>query len=186
MLFRCAGGVSSEIFRVDLPAGRYASSERCRSSRSPPTGAFRSSATAPKSSGCACGARSCPGGARILGEDRATGCFAMAYLSPDSHPVWKDQLRPASWNCDGRGDRRCAWPHPRGHGRSRQKWPLASRRTSSSTRCAWNRLPRSHGAQASDLAPRLASLVEITAPTKARARPRRLQPEEPAVRAAGP
>jgi aminoglycoside phosphotransferase (APT) family kinase protein len=28
----------------------------------------------------------------ILGEDRATGCFAMAYLAPDTHPVWKDLL----------------------------------------------------------------------------------------------
>ena len=25
----------------------------------------------------------------ILGEDRAAGCFAMAYLDPTSHPVWK-------------------------------------------------------------------------------------------------
>ena len=29
----------------------------------------------------------------ILGEDRAAGCFAMAYLPPDTHPVWKDLLR---------------------------------------------------------------------------------------------
>ena len=29
----------------------------------------------------------------ILGEDRAAGCFAMAYLPPETHPVWKDMLR---------------------------------------------------------------------------------------------
>lgn len=28
----------------------------------------------------------------ILGEDRATGCFAMAYLAGDDHPVWKALL----------------------------------------------------------------------------------------------
>jgi 5-methylthioribose kinase len=28
----------------------------------------------------------------ILGEDREGGCFAMAYLAPDRHPVWKSQL----------------------------------------------------------------------------------------------
>jgi aminoglycoside phosphotransferase (APT) family kinase protein len=29
----------------------------------------------------------------IVGEDLETGCFAMAYLSPDDHPVWKALLR---------------------------------------------------------------------------------------------
>lgn len=29
----------------------------------------------------------------ILGEDRAAGCFAMAYLDPEHHPVWKTLLR---------------------------------------------------------------------------------------------
>jgi len=35
---------------------------------------------------------------RLLAEDRAAGLFAMEYLSPASHPVWKDELR------DGRID----------------------------------------------------------------------------------
>ena len=29
----------------------------------------------------------------ILGEDRAAGCFAMAYLGADDHPIWKSLLR---------------------------------------------------------------------------------------------
>jgi aminoglycoside phosphotransferase (APT) family kinase protein len=29
----------------------------------------------------------------ILGEDRVAGAFAMAYLAPDDHPVWKALLR---------------------------------------------------------------------------------------------
>jgi aminoglycoside phosphotransferase (APT) family kinase protein len=28
----------------------------------------------------------------ILGEDRTTGCFAMAYLAGDDHPIWKSLL----------------------------------------------------------------------------------------------
>jgi len=28
----------------------------------------------------------------VLGEDRDAGCFAMAYLAPDGHPVWKALL----------------------------------------------------------------------------------------------
>ncbi len=30
---------------------------------------------------------------RILGEDAQAGAFAMEYLSPEAHPVWKNQLR---------------------------------------------------------------------------------------------
>ena len=30
---------------------------------------------------------------RILGEDAQSGAFAMEYLAPDSHPVWKSELR---------------------------------------------------------------------------------------------
>ena len=30
---------------------------------------------------------------RILGEDAQSGAFAMEYLTPDMHPIWKNQLR---------------------------------------------------------------------------------------------
>lgn len=30
---------------------------------------------------------------KILGEDQESGCFAMAYLDPESYPNWKEQLR---------------------------------------------------------------------------------------------
>ncbi len=30
---------------------------------------------------------------RVLGEDAASGMFAMEFLDPDRHPVWKQQLR---------------------------------------------------------------------------------------------
>src|SRR5512141_1899101 len=32
----------------------------------------------------------------ILGEDRPAGCFAMGYLDPDTNPVWKSLLRDGS------------------------------------------------------------------------------------------
>ena len=35
---------------------------------------------------------------RLIGEDRAAGLFAMSWLAPESHPVWKTELR------DGRID----------------------------------------------------------------------------------
>ncbi len=46
------GGVSSDIWRVDLPPGRSASSGRWPSCGSRPTGARRSSATATRPPGC--------------------------------------------------------------------------------------------------------------------------------------
>jgi aminoglycoside phosphotransferase (APT) family kinase protein len=30
---------------------------------------------------------------RLIGEDRAAGLFAMAWLAPEAHPVWKAELR---------------------------------------------------------------------------------------------
>jgi len=45
-------------------------------------------------------ARAVPGAApAVLAADDAQGIFAMQYLAPDDHPVWKEQLR------DGRADR---------------------------------------------------------------------------------
>ena len=37
----------------------------------------------------------------ILGEDRGAHCFAMSWLAPELHPVWKLQLRePALRRCN--------------------------------------------------------------------------------------
>ena len=89
-----AGGVSSEIFRVELPGGpicvkRALPKLKVVADWRVPVERNRSEvdwmrvaseilpAAVPK----------------ILGEDRASGCFAMEYLEASSHPVWKDQLR---------------------------------------------------------------------------------------------
>lgn len=37
---------------------------------------------------------------RILGEDRDTGMFAMQFLDPQAHPVWKSQLRDGEISTD--------------------------------------------------------------------------------------
>ncbi len=36
----------------------------------------------------------------ILGDDLETGVFAMAYLDPQAYPLWKSQLRDGTIDCD--------------------------------------------------------------------------------------
>jgi len=88
------GGVSSDIYRADLP-GRTLCVKRAlarlkvAADWQAPVERNRwevewmrvAGATAPSAVPA------------ILGEDRAAGCFAMAYLDPASHPVWKSLLR---------------------------------------------------------------------------------------------
>ena len=88
------GGVSSEIFRIDLPSGpvclkRALPKLKVAADWRVPVERNRSEVDWMRVAGAIVPA-AVPS---ILGEDRATGCFAMAYLSPDTHPVWKDLLR---------------------------------------------------------------------------------------------
>jgi len=88
------GGVSSEIFRIDLPGGpvcikRALPKLKVAADWRVPVERNRSEVEWMRIAATIVPA-SVPA---ILGEDRATGCFAMAYLSPDTHPVWKDLLR---------------------------------------------------------------------------------------------
>jgi len=93
-MFPLAGGVSSEIFRVELPGGpvcvkralpklKVAADWRVPVERNRYEVEWMRVASEIVPSAVP----------RILGEDRDTGCFAMDYLEPASHPVWKDQLR---------------------------------------------------------------------------------------------
>jgi 5-methylthioribose kinase len=89
-----AGGVSSDIYRVDaggrtlcvkraLPKLKVAGDWRAPVERNRSEVAWLTQV-----------ADLCPGHApRILGEDAAAGLFAMEWLPPDTHPVWKDRLR---------------------------------------------------------------------------------------------
>jgi aminoglycoside phosphotransferase (APT) family kinase protein len=96
-LWPMSGGVSSDIWRVDGPAGTFcvkralarlkvaadwhAPVERNRHE----VAWFRTaSAIVPAAV------------PEILGDDPAGGAFAMSYLAPDRHPVWKALLRDGS------------------------------------------------------------------------------------------
>jgi len=89
-----AGGVSSEIYRVDLPTGpacikRALARLKVAADWRAPVERNRWEVEWMRIAGGIAPA-AVPA---ILGEDRATGCFAMAYLAPDTHPVWKDLLQ---------------------------------------------------------------------------------------------
>jgi fructosamine-3-kinase len=93
-----AGGVSSEILRIDLP-GRSPVVSFCFK-RALAKLKVAADWRAPVERNHAevewlrvageLAPRAVP---RILAEDRQSGAFAMEYLAPDLHPVWKSELR---------------------------------------------------------------------------------------------
>ena len=94
LLTPLTGGVSSEIYRVDLPTGpicvkRALAKLKVAADWRAPVERNRWEVEWMRIAG-----EIAPGAVpAILGEDRATGCFAMAYFPPDTHPVWKDLLQ---------------------------------------------------------------------------------------------
>ena len=91
------GGVSSEIYRVDLPTGpvcikRALAKLKVTADWCAPVERNRWEVEWMRIAG-GIAPEAVP---VILGEDRAAGCFAMAYLAPDTHPVWKDLLQRGS------------------------------------------------------------------------------------------
>ena len=93
-----AGGVSSDILRIDLP-GRSPAVSFCFK-RALAKLKVAADWRAPVERNHAevewmrVADRLAPGCVpRILGEDVQAGAFAMEYLAPAAHPVWKNQLR---------------------------------------------------------------------------------------------
>jgi len=89
-----SGGVSSDIYRVDLPSGvicvkRALPKLKVAAEWRAPVERSRWEAEWMRVAG-AIVPSAVP---RLLGEDRETGCFAMAYLPPERYPVWKALLR---------------------------------------------------------------------------------------------
>ncbi|MCW5623555.1 MAG: phosphotransferase, partial [Burkholderiales bacterium] len=88
------GGVSSDIFRVDLPDGpvcikRALPKLKVEADWRAPTDRNRYEVAWMRLA-----AEVVPEAVpAILGEDVENGFFAMAYLEPDLHPVWKSLLR---------------------------------------------------------------------------------------------
>jgi aminoglycoside phosphotransferase (APT) family kinase protein len=89
-----AGGVSSDIVRVDLDGGpiclkRALPRLKVQADWQAPVERNRYEVEWMRTAG-----RIVPGAVpSILGEDRESGMFAMEFLDPVSHPVWKAQLR---------------------------------------------------------------------------------------------
>jgi aminoglycoside phosphotransferase (APT) family kinase protein len=89
-----AGGVSSDIYRADLPSRvicvkRALGKLKVAADWRAPVGRSRYEVEWMRVAGATAPA-AVP---EILGEDRESGTFAMAFLAPDTHPLWKSQLR---------------------------------------------------------------------------------------------
>src|SRR6202049_2809037 len=88
------GGVSSDIYRVDLPSGvtvcvkRALPKLRVAANWLAPVSRNRWEAEGMRG----VGAITPSAAPRVLGEDRDTGCFAMEYFPPDRYPTWKALL----------------------------------------------------------------------------------------------
>jgi aminoglycoside phosphotransferase (APT) family kinase protein len=102
----------------------------------------------------------------ILGEDGESGCFAMAWLSPDSHPVWKTLLRDGDIGTAFAGE--VGDTLGRIHAATADRDDIAARFPTADIFYAIRLEPylvataRAHP----DLAPRLAALVETTRSTR--------------------
>lgn len=87
---RLTGGVSSDIWRIDLPSGPICVKRALAKLRV----AADWHAPVERNIFEARWMRHAAGFApRLLGQDEETGALAMAFLSPDDHPLWKNQLR---------------------------------------------------------------------------------------------
>lgn len=91
---RLTGGVSSDIWRIDLPGGpvcvkRALAKLRVAADWHAPIERNRFEAAWMMRANAAV-----PGAApKLLGQDEQTGVLAMQYLSPFEHPLWKTELR---------------------------------------------------------------------------------------------
>jgi len=86
---RLTGGVSSDIWRVDLPSGSICVKRALAKLRV----AADWQAPVERNIYEARWMRHAEGFApRLLGQDEATGTLAMDFLSPKDHPLWKNQL----------------------------------------------------------------------------------------------
>jgi aminoglycoside phosphotransferase (APT) family kinase protein len=91
---RLPGGVSSDVFRVDLPAGpvcvkKVLAKLNVSADWRAPVGRVHSEAAWFRFAG-----RIAPGSVPVvLAEDRASHLFVMNYFDPETHPCWKNLLR---------------------------------------------------------------------------------------------
>jgi aminoglycoside phosphotransferase (APT) family kinase protein len=87
---RLTGGVSSDIWRIDLPSGPICVKRALAKLRV----AADWHAPVERNVFEARWMRHAAGFApRLLGQDEVSGTLAMEFLSPEDHPLWKNQLR---------------------------------------------------------------------------------------------
>jgi tRNA A-37 threonylcarbamoyl transferase component Bud32 len=94
---RLTGGVSSDIWRIDLPSGPICVKRALAKLRV----AADWHAPVERNVFEARWMRHATGFApRLLGQDAASGTLAMEYLSPEDHPLWKNRLRDGIADAD--------------------------------------------------------------------------------------
>ena len=175
-----AGGVSSDIYRADLPSGvvcvkRALPQLKVAADWQVPVERNRYEVEWMR---VAAGIvpHAVPA---LLGEDRASGTFAMAWLAPDRYPVWKALAdgRPRGrprWRARSATCSAASTPRPPTAPTS----PRAFRPTPSSTRYASTPISSPRRTPIRIVAAALFDLVAHHREHEARARARRLQPEE--------
>ena len=88
------GGVSSEIWLVDLPGRRLCLKRALPQLRVEQLWEAPTTRNHHEYAWFRIAGRICPEAVpRLIGQDSAHGLFAMEYLDPAMYPVWKDQLR---------------------------------------------------------------------------------------------
>lgn len=87
------GGVASDIFRVDTPTGRFVVKRALEKLRVAADWHVTTARNATEVAWLDIAGRVVPGAApAILGHDPGAGLFAMEFLDPSTHPVWKAEL----------------------------------------------------------------------------------------------
>lgn len=88
------GGVSSDIWQVDLPRGPVCVKRALPKLRVQADWQAPVERNGYEAQWMRVAAKAAPGAVpALLGQDEATGCLAMAYLPTEQHPLWKAQLR---------------------------------------------------------------------------------------------
>ena len=91
---RLTGGVSSDIWRVDLPSGPICIKRALPKLRVAADWQAPIERNAYEAAWLRIAGRAVPEAVPpLLGQDPQTGSLVMAYLPPESYPVWKDRLR---------------------------------------------------------------------------------------------
>ena len=91
---RLTGGVSSDIWRVDLPTGPVCIKRALPKLRVAADWQAPVERNEYEAAWLRIAARAVPEAVPpLLGQDPQTGSLVMAYLPPESYPVWKEQLR---------------------------------------------------------------------------------------------